>query len=175
MQAGERERTQDGEMSLQPLGSGTQQTVGRGFAGPVRMQRVDRVALATWPALIGIDKAGTDVDEVAAVDLARSLEERYGGGDIQPDEIEPSDLRWAHSTGCAMDDGSRLKVQNCLHQARGIRDIDLLKVYIREVREERIVQPSHQYTNRCCGMHQPKAPDDVIPESSGGSCHENSL
>ena len=162
-------------MALQPLGSGTQQTIGRGFAGPVRVQRVDWVALAAWPALLAIDEAGTHMDEVAVLYLAGCLEERDGGGDIQPDEIERADLRWAYSAGCAMDDGCRLEVQNCLRQARGVRDIDMHKAYIREVHEERVVQPSHQHANRCRGMHQPKAPDDVIAESSGGSCHENSL
>jgi hypothetical protein len=46
-----------------------------------------------------------------------------------------------------MNDGIRLEAKNGLCQARDVTNIDLFKTHIREVREKRIVQPSHQHAN----------------------------
>ena len=92
MEAREREGAHDGEVPLEAFGSGAEEAVGRGFTGSIWMQRVDGITFAARAVLLTVNQAGADMDEVAAIDLAGGFKERYGGGDIETDEIEPADL-----------------------------------------------------------------------------------
>lgn len=144
MKSGKRERAKHGEVPVQPLRSGAKHAIRSRFARPVRVQRVDRVTFPAWTVLIGIDKTGADVDEVAIVELAGCLKQRNGRGKIKPEQFEPVDLRWTHTAGGAMDNRRWAELPDGLHQTRGVFNVDLLKAHVGEVRKQRGVRVSHQ-------------------------------
>jgi len=91
---------------------GSEETICGGFACPIRVERVDWVALAAWAVLFAVYQPCADVDEVAPVNFTGGFKERDRGRNIQADEIEPAYPRRTNSTGCAVNDSVGLKIQD---------------------------------------------------------------
>src|ERR1035437_4820343 len=99
-------------MALEALSTGSEETVCRGFACAIWVERIDWVSFAAWAVLLAVNQPRADVDEVAPVYFTRGFKERDRGSNIQTDEIEPAYPRRTNSAGCAVNDSVGLKIQD---------------------------------------------------------------